>query len=51
MLNNRESAALPATYVAPSVVCCMVLVESGYSSTYQRVEIENLGETKDEGDW
>ena len=39
------------TYEAPSVACCVVFVEKGYSSTSKRGDIEDLGETNDEGYW
>ena len=38
-------------YEAPAVACYAVLVEKGYSSTSKRGDIEDLGETNDEGDW
>ena len=41
----------PAIYEAPAVVCSAVLVEKGYALTTQWTTIENLGETKEEGEW
>ena len=49
-MNNLYKMA-SATYETPSVVCYAVFVEKGYSSTSQRGDVENLGETKDEGEW
>ena len=49
-MNNKHERT-PALYEAPSVGCCAVFVEKGYSSTSKRGEIEDLGETKDEGYW
>ena len=37
-------------YDAPTVVCCDVSVEKGYSSS-KRGDIEDIGGTKDEGYW
>ena len=37
-------------YEAPSVACCTMFVEKGYSSS-KRGDIEDLGGTKDEGYW
>lgn len=37
-------------YEAPSMACCAVSVERGYSSS-KRGDLENLGDTKEEGDW
>ena len=37
-------------YEAPSVACCAVLVEKGYSSS-KRGDIEDLGGTNEEGYW
>lgn len=38
-------------YESPSVTCCAVSVEKGYALTTQWAIIENLGETKEEGEW
>ena len=38
-------------YESPSVACCAVSVEKGYALTTQWATIENLGETKEEGEW
>lgn len=38
------------SYEAPSVACYAVLVEKGYRSS-KRGELEDLGETNDEGYW
>ena len=40
-----------APYEAPLVNFCLVAVEGGYSLTTLQGELENLGETKNEGDW
>lgn len=47
---NSNYKIVPAPYEAPSVVCCVVAVEKGYHSS-KRGEIEDLGETNDEGYW
>ena len=49
-MNNLYNI-VPVIYETPSVVCCAVSVEKGYSLTSQSGNIENLGETKEEGDW
>jgi hypothetical protein len=48
-MNSKYDIVLEI-YEAPSVSCCTVLVENGYSSS-KRGDIEDLGETKDEGYW
>ena len=48
---NRHHNISTAIYEAPSVACFVVFVERGYASTSQRGDIENLGETKEEGEW
>lgn len=48
---NSNYKIVTTPYEAPSVACCAVFVEKGYSSTSKRGEIEDLGETNDEGYW
>lgn len=38
-------------YLFPTVVYYSIAVEAGYSATSNFVVIENLGETKEEGEW
>ena len=48
MNSNYEIVSAP--YEAPSVACYVVLVEQGYGSS-KRGDLEDLGETNDEGYW
>ena len=48
---NRLYNISSAIYEAPSVACCSAFVEQGYSLTSQLGDIENLGDTKEEGEW
>ncbi len=48
---NRVCNMASDIYEAPSVACYSVLVEKGYASTSNRGDIEDLGGTKEEGDW
>ena len=48
---NRIYNISSEIYETPSVTCCTVLVEKGYSLTSQLGDIENLGDTKEEGEW
>ncbi|MBR5808340.1 MAG: hypothetical protein IKY24_06945 [Alistipes sp.] len=50
MKSSAKIIGLP-NYEAPLVNSCLVAVERGYSSTSERVELEDLGETKSEGEW
>ena len=47
ILNN----GMKRLYEAPFVTCCSVVVEQGYLATSAPVQIENLGDTKEEGEW
>lgn len=48
---SRVYNTVSEIYEAPSLVCCTVSVENGYASTSKRGDIEDLGETNDEGYW
>ena len=47
---NSKCKIVSELYEAPTVACCAVFVEKGYSSS-KRGDLENLGDTKEEGDW
>ena len=47
---NNNHKIVSDIYEAPSVACCVVLVEKGYA-TSKRGDIEDLGETNEEGYW
>lgn len=47
---NSKRKIVSDIYEAPSVACCVVLVEKGYLIS-KRGDIEELGETNEEGYW
>ena len=51
MLKSSSYNIVSLAYEAPSLICCMVHIEKGYSLTSQFGDIENLGGSKEEGDW
>ena len=47
---NNSHKIVSDIYEAPSVTCCAVFVDKGYA-TSKRGDIEDLGETNEEGYW
>jgi hypothetical protein len=48
---NSVFKIAPVFYEAPSVACYAVFVEKGFYLTSQEGDLEDLGGTKEEGDW
>jgi hypothetical protein len=47
---NSNCKTASEIYETPSVACCVVFVEKGYSSS-KRGDLEDLGGSKEEGYW